>query len=167
MKRIIIAALVALLLMPVAANAQKRRGSRSRRPVATSNLTALERKVVGKHMLSLQWISWEYFGTANITKQADGTLRCTGEQLSRGDDSHIGDYLKIDGTVRIVSALDLEFTGTIRTKIYHINGGKPCIRDGYYEFASTQGRKYWRLQQMDNPCEGCVDYVDIYFNKTK
>lgn len=165
MRRIIAAVMVALLLMPVAANAQKRRSSRTRRAVATSNLTTLERKVVGKHMLSLQWISWEYFGTANITKQADGTLRCTGEQLSRGDDSHIGDYLKIDGTVRIVSALELEFTGTIRTKIWHINNGEEVVREGTFTFLSTQGRKYWRLQQMKNPADECTDYIDIYFKR--
>lgn len=165
MKKIIVALLVALLLIPTAASAQKRRGSRARKPVAASNLTTLERKVVGKHMLSLQWISWEYFGTCNITKQADGTLRCTGEQLSRGDDSRIGDYLKIDGTVRIVSALELEFTGTIRTKIYHINNGEEVVRDGTFTFLSTQGRKYWRLQQMQNPADDCTDYVDIYFKR--
>jgi len=164
MKKIITAVLVALLLMPMAANAQKRRGSSARR-TTTSSLTKLERKVVGKHMLSLQWISWSYFGTATITKEDDGTLRCTGEQLSRGDDSHIGDYLKIDGTVRIVSALELEFTGTIRTKIWHINNGDEVVREGTFTFLSTNGRKYWRLQQMENPADGCTDYVDIYFKR--
>lgn len=163
MKKVIIAVLAALLLLPMAADAQRNRRTPARRQTAQSGLTALERKVVGKHMLSLQWISWEYFGTCNITKQADGTLRCKGEQLSRGDDSHIGDYLKIDGTVRIVSALELEFTGTIRTKIYHINGGEEVLREGTFTFLSTNGRKYWRLQQMQNPADECTDYVDIYF----
>ena len=27
----------------------------------------LEKQVIGKHMLSLQWISWEKFGTCEIT----------------------------------------------------------------------------------------------------
>lgn len=165
MKKIIIAVLAALLLFPVATNAQSRRGRTARRQTVTSNLTPLERKVVGKHLLSLQWISWDYYGTCNITKQKDGTLLCKGEQLSRGDDSHIGDYLKIDGTIRIVSALELEFTGTIRTKIYHINNGDEVVREGTFTFLSTQGRKYWRLQQMENPVDECVDYVDIYFKK--
>ncbi|MBQ7634083.1 MAG: hypothetical protein IJS89_00725 [Bacteroidaceae bacterium] len=163
MKKVIIAVLAALLLFPMAADAQRNRRTPARRQTTQSGLTALERKVVGKHMLSLQWISWEYFGTCTITKQADGTLRCKGEQLSRGDDSHIGDYLKIDGTVRIVSALELEFTGTIRTKIYHINGGEEVLREGTFTFLSTNGRKYWRLQQMKNPADECTDYVDIYF----
>ena len=167
MKKIFIALLAVLLLLPATADAQRRRNSRGRRTTTatTSNLTPLERKVVGKHMLSLQWISWEYFGTANITKQADGTLRCTGEQLSRGDDSHIGDYLKIDGMVRIISELELEFTGTIRTKIYHINNGDEVVREGTFTFLSTQGRKYWRLQQMKNPADECTDYIDIYFKR--
>lgn len=163
MKKVIFAVLTVLLLLPMTADAQRNRRTPTRRQTTQSGLTALERKVVGKHMLSLQWISWEYFGTCNITKQPDGTLRCKGEQLSRGDDSHIGDYLKIDGTVRIVSALELEFTGTIRTKIYHINRGEEVLREGTFTFLSTNGRKYWRLQQMKNPADECTDYIDIYF----
>lgn len=179
MKKFLIVLLAAVLLAPAAANAQKRKSQTSKtktsqtvkrtkktKPTsATASLTPLERKVVGKHMLSLQWISWKYFGTATITKEADGTLRCTGEQLSRGDDSHLGDYLKLDGTVRIVSEKELEFTGSIRTKIWHIAGGEEVERAGTFTFLSTEGRKYWRLQDMKNPIDGCTDYVDIYFKR--
>ena len=151
MKKFLIVLLAAVLLVPVAANAQKRKSqtgktktsqtvkrTKKTKPTSTTaSLTPLERKVVGKHMLSLQWISWKYFGTATITKEADGTLRCTGEQLSRGDDSHIGDYLKLDGTVRIVSEKELEFTGSIRTKIWHIAGGEEVERAGTFTIDGT------------------------------
>ncbi|MBP3227363.1 MAG: hypothetical protein J6M53_01115 [Bacteroidaceae bacterium] len=160
MKRATIALLAILLLLPMAASAQK---SSSGKPATPKNIKALERKVLGKHFLTLQWISWEYLGTVKITKASDGTLRCKGEQLSRGDDSHIGDYLKIDGTMRIISALELEFTGTIRTKIWHINNGNEVVREGTFTFLSTQGRRYWRLQQKKNPADGCIDYIDISF----
>ena len=55
--------------------ASKRVKKKTKRKVET-----VEQKVLGKHMCSLQWISWDYFGTVNITKQPDGTLRCVGGQ---------------------------------------------------------------------------------------
>jgi hypothetical protein len=30
-------------------------------------------------------------------------------------------------------------------------------------FKITGKRKYWRMQQFDNPCDEAADYVDIYF----
>ena len=176
MKKLVIISLAILFFTPCVVTAQtktskkakttqtyKRKATKKKNTQA--GLTPLERKVVGKHMLSLQWISWDYFGTAEITKGTDGVYYCKGEQLSRGDDSHIGDYLKIDGTIRIISELELEFTGTIRTKIYHINNGDEVVREGTFTFLSTQGRKYWRMQDMINPADGCTDYVDIYFKR--
>ena len=131
-----------------------------RRPGAArpSSLSALERKVVGRHMLSLQWISWDYFGTCNITKEADGRLRCVGEQLSK---EHPGDYLKLDGYVSIVDEKHLIFDGDIIIKVYHLNNGEEYIRSGQYDFVSTQNRKYWRAQNLE-VIDAC-DYVDIYF----
>lgn len=172
MKKLIIIAFAIMFTMPSMVSAQNRFAKKTkttqnykRKNLTNASLTPLERKVIGKHMLSLQWISWDYFGTANITKGSDGTLYCKGEQLSRGDDSHIGDYLKIDGTIRIISEKELEFTGTIRTKIYHINNGDEVVREGTFTFLATQGRKYWRLQEMKNPADECTDYVDIYFKR--
>lgn len=48
-------------------------------------------------------------------------------------------------------------------QISHINGGEPCVREGEMTFAITRKRKYWRLQEMQNPCDTATDYVDIYF----
>ena len=48
-------------------------------------------------------------------------------------------------------------------KISHINGGKPCAREGAMTFKITGKRRYWRLQEMNNPCDGVTDYVDIFF----
>lgn len=172
MKKLVIIALAMMFAAPSVATAQNRATKKhkttqtsKRKNTTKTSFTALENKVVGKHMLSLQWISWKYFGTANITKNSDGTYYCKGEHLSRGDDSHIGDYLKIDGTIRIISERELEFTGTIRTKIYHINNGDEVLREGTYTFLASQGRKFWRLQDMKNPADGCIDYVDIYFKR--
>jgi hypothetical protein len=120
----------------------------------------LERKVIGRHMLSLQWISWEKFGTATVTKESDGRLRCVGSQYS--DDKK--DYLLLDGYIEIVSAVHLKFTGTIKTRVYHLNNGNEYVREGTFDFKSTNGRRYWREQEMKGP-DGVTDYVDIYFKR--
>ncbi|MBR5687135.1 MAG: hypothetical protein IKX36_04170 [Prevotella sp.] len=159
MKKYLILLLLSFVVVGV--NGQTKKRTTKRKATVTQRARTPEQMVIGKHMLSLQWISWDYYGTCNITKQPDGTLRCKGEQLSREND----DYLRIDGEISIVDAKHLVFTGTIATKIYHINNGQECLREGTFDFESTQNRKYWRLQQMENPCDMCADYVDIYFKR--
>ncbi len=136
-------------------------GSATTSKSTMKSTTAMDKKLVGKHMLSLQWISWDYFGSVNITKEGNNYYRCVGEQQSR---EHKGDYVKLDGYITAVDDLNLEFTGTIKTKVYHLNGGEEFLREGTYHFKSTQGRKYWRMQEMDGP-DGVVDYVDIYMKR--
>jgi hypothetical protein len=114
--------------------------------------------LLGKHKLSLQWISWDYFGTATVT-QKNGVLYLKGKQTGRQTE----DYLTVDGTVTEISAKEFKFDGKIVTKISHNNGGQECVREGAMTFRITGKRKYWRLAEMDSPCEGITDYVDIYF----
>ncbi len=119
-----------------------------------------KKMLLGKHLLSLQWISWDYFGTANITNKA-GVLYLKGEQKQHGGN----DFVKIDGTITSIDKNEFKFNGTIVIQINHINGGKSCTRSGEMTFALTGKRKYWRLQEMTNPCDEVTDYVDIYFRK--
>lgn len=114
--------------------------------------------LLGKHLLSLQWISWDYFGSANVANKR-GVFYLQGEQKQHGGT----DYVKVDGTITEINAKNFKFDGVIEMQISHINGGAPCRREGEMTFAVTGKRKYWRLQEMDNPCEGVTDYVDIYF----
>lgn len=125
-------------------------------------------KFVGNHMLSLQWISWKKFGKAVITKGSEeGVYNIIGRQGTDCCDEYKGrengDYLSIEGTLRKIDDKHLIFNGTITTRIYHIEGGNECVREGEFHFEATDGRKYWRMQEMENPCDHCVDYVDIYF----
>ena len=114
---------------------------------------------IGKHAISLQWISWEKPGSAQITKAKDGTYRIVGRQ--RSDDRQ--DSLRIDGRLTVISPKELRFKGKIITRIHHIHEGAPCLREGDYTFLITGKRRYWRLQEMLN-CSGVeTDYVDIYF----
>lgn len=122
------------------------------------------KKLVGKHKLSLQWISWDYFGAATITNKkcsssAERCYRLTGAQKGRGN----SDFLKINGTILSIDSKQFKFKGTIETQVSHINGGKPCVRSGEFTFKITGTRKYWRMAEMDNPCDPVADYVDLYF----
>ena len=114
--------------------------------------------LLGKHKVSLQWISWDYFGTANITNK-NGIIYLKGEQKQRKGT----DYVRIDGVITEINAKDFKFDGTIITQISHINNGEPCTRTGEMTFRITGKRKYWRMQEIDNPCDNAADYVDIYF----
>ncbi len=118
-----------------------------------------EKLIIGKHPMTLQWISWDYTGTVNIVKE-NNIISCVGVQNSRSDNK---DYLKIEGTIEIINEKEFLLRGTVRTKIYHINNGNECLRKGTLRFKSTKGRQYWRMREMTNPCDGVTDYVDIYF----
>lgn len=118
--------------------------------------------LMGKHLLSLQWIGAEKPGSIAVTED-HGLLRISGVQ--RDDAS--GDYLKVDGKIRRVGVKEFTFCGVILTKVSYINGGKECRRSGQFRFAVRGERKYWRMQEKDNPCDKTeygpiVDYIDIY-----
>jgi hypothetical protein len=114
--------------------------------------------LLGRHKLSLQWISWDYFGAATVAERR-GVLSLKGSQRQREGT----DYVTIDGVITSIDAKEFSFSGKIIMQISHINGGKPCVRSGDFTFKITGKRKYWRMQQIDNPCDQAADYVDIYF----
>lgn len=123
------------------------------------NDNAGAKMLLGKHLFSLQWISWDYFGKATVTRPK-GVYMLKGEQRGRGEST---DFVTIEGTIKSIDAKEFLFDGTIVTQISHINGGLPCTRQGEFTFKITGKRKYWRLMQMGNPCDSVTDYVDIYF----
>jgi hypothetical protein len=114
--------------------------------------------LLGRHKISLQWISWDYFGTANVTERK-GIFYLKGRQDGRKST----DFVSVDGVITSIDDKEFAFTGKIVSQISHIFGGKPCTRDGEMTFRITGKRKYWRMQEIDNPCDEAADYVDIYF----
>jgi hypothetical protein len=131
---------------------------------STSKIDAAARaRLVGTHRLSLQWISWGELSDAGraIVTDRGGTLSIRGEQVGRGDS--VGDYVRIDGRIVAATRDGFTFEGDVLTRVSHIAGGTECRRHGTFHFATTLGRKYWRLQEMDNPCDSATDYVDVYF----
>ncbi len=116
---------------------------------------AAKKKLLGAHLLTLQWIESKQAGKATVTDK-DGLLSLEGEQR-KGTDA-----VTVKGVITKVAKTTFTFDGTIVTTVSHINGGKACERKGEMTFAITQKRKYWRLQQMDNPCAKVADYVDVF-----
>jgi hypothetical protein len=116
----------------------------------------------GAHMLSVQWISWDNLkqaGKAQVHKKEGDLYNIKGEQRSKDGK----DFVTIDGTLQVTSPTELLFKGTIRTQVSDENQGNLCEKTGTYHFLTTQGRKYWRLQEMYNCDKNSVDYVDIFF----
>ena len=118
------------------------------------------KNILGKHLCSLQWISWKDFGTVTISQGSDKTVHVKGGQKSKTN----SDYLQIDGILTVINPLHLKFNGEIITCVDHINNGKPVKRKGTYNFTVAGQRRYWRMQETNNPKDGCCDYVDIYFD---
>lgn len=119
--------------------------------------SAAEKRLLGRHMFSLQWISWKKFGTATVSRNEEGRLLIDARQALNGDE------VTLTGQLSTIDAQTFVVDGELRTKVSHINGGNVCARSGSFTFKATGKRKYWRLQEMENPCDGVVDYVDIYF----
>lgn len=117
------------------------------------------KKLLGQHLFSLQWISWDHFGRATVTSKG-GIYKIFGEQKGRGNT----DFVQVEGVITRIDAKEFWLDGKVTTQVSHINGGKPCVRDGEdIVFRITGTRKYWRMTEIDNPCEAVADYVDIYF----
>jgi hypothetical protein len=131
---------------------------------AANGLDAAARaRLVGEHLLTLQWIGWGDLSTAGKLVVADrgDTLTANGEQTGNGENA--GDYLRINGRIVAADRDGFVFEGEIAMRVHHIADGAECKRTGTFTFKTRAGRKYWRLQEMDNPCDSVTDYVDVYF----
>jgi hypothetical protein len=71
-------------------------------------------------------------------------------------------FVKIKGFMAIVSNKHMNFTGELTQSISDNDNGKPYTRKGTKTFASKDGGKTYRLQDMVNG-SGFVDYIDIHF----
>lgn len=121
---------------------------------------AAKRKLLGVHGFTCQWVQWgRDKGKVEITEERD-RLRMQGEQVSK----QTGDRVQIDGEILEVQATSFRFRGRIVLQVSHLNGGRPCERNGDFEFQVRGGRTFWRMHPMENPCDPpVVDYVDVHF----
>ncbi len=118
-------------------------------------------QLLGKHKFALQWISWDRWAEFGDLHAIDrqGTIFIKGRQ-AKGDD-----YIEIDGRVLNIKAYEFTFQGRIVTRVSHKHQGQPCERNGTMLFKITGTRKYWRLQEMQSPCDTTTDYVDIFLRR--
>ncbi len=126
---------------------------------------AQKKKLLGRHALSLQWISWDDLrkaGSAVVAEDSRGVITLKGEQKGFGKGK--SDYLKVNGTITQINANGFKFHGRILTSASEANDGKECVRDGDMNFSIKGSRKYWRLVESKNPCSEVTDYVDLFFN---
>jgi len=119
---------------------------------------AMAKKLMGRHAVTLQWLgtgTLKDAGKAEV-KKVDGEWHLAGRQETAEG------FVEVDGIVTSVDIDGFDFRGKIVTQVTFLNGGKACPREGDFTFLKKGKRKYWRLQQMDNPCDTATDYVDIY-----
>lgn len=130
---------------------------------ATGLDDAARARLVGDHALTLQWLGWGDLDSAGklVVEDRGDTLSMTGEQNGEGENT--GDYLRLTGKIVSASRDGFVFVGDITTRVNHIAGGAECKRSGTFTFTTKGARKYWRMQEMTNPCDPVTDYVDVYF----
>jgi hypothetical protein len=115
-------------------------------------------QLLGKHKFQLHWISWNRWKDfAELT-----VIERKGRLIIKGRQQKGGDYLEIDGFASEIDDRQFTFEGTIITRVSYKNNGNPCRREGTMTFKIVGKRKYWRLQEMQSPCDETTDYVDIF-----
>jgi hypothetical protein len=112
-------------------------------------------KKVHEYPLTLQWID------ATPGKIIFSQVK-KDEFSVRGWQKKDKDRLEMDGKLFILDKKTLQFDGRILTHVSYIAGGKECVRTGTFTFRKMGTRKYYRMKEMDNPCDGVVDYIDIF-----
>jgi hypothetical protein len=122
-----------------------------------TNDEAAKKLLLGEHKLSLQWLD-KAPGKVIVTDK-NGMLTMTGEAKEQKG----GGYVRIDGVITEVAAKTFKFRGKITTLVSHIADGKACDRNGEYNFLIKGPRAFWRMQEINNPCDEAADYVDIYW----
>jgi hypothetical protein len=161
------AMLLSTAMMGVAVAAQPASNTSSRKPPAAASANGLDAtakaKLVGEHAFGVQWLDWGNLSkTGRLMVEDRGkVLQVQGEQIGRGENE--GDYLKMSGKIISASKDGFVFEGEILVRVHHNANGEECKRSGRFNFKTRAGRKYWRLQEMDSPCDGVTDYVDVYF----
>lgn len=113
---------------------------------------------IGEHRIGVQWLEPGKPGKARVSRVSDDRFKISGQQSGETKD----DYLRIDGTLTVVSNRKLLFEGSILLKYSFINRGKECRREGRFHFTAPDGKKYWRLEEQ-RTCGDVTDYIDLYF----
>jgi hypothetical protein len=111
--------------------------------------------ILGRKKLTIQWIHTD--GFIDFVKE-DGTIEVYGYQSEIG-----GDYLKIEGELKILSNIEYILIGSIESRIGNVCNGEIITKEGYFIFKKWNKRPYFRMQNArEEPCFDSYDYIDIY-----
>ena len=115
---------------------------------------ALKRLLAGPGA-SLQWL--DIYG--QLQAEAIGPYVFLDLQVSSGYEG-----FTLRGILTDIDAKGFGFQGSFSTQVSRIAGGQNCQRGlGNYRFVVYPGAPMWRMVQMDNPCDGVVDYLDLHW----
>lgn len=114
-------------------------GFYARNKPVTASLPAIRTGTRDIEIFWAEWMSWDKPGKATITKLENGKYKITGKQLGRDKKG----YMSIDGTLKMVSASQMEFEGTIISQEEIINEGKLCKREGKIKFTKSKRFNKW------------------------
>jgi len=118
----------------------------------------------GDHVLTLQWLqNGNGVGRATLSPDSDGRWHIEGHQEERYKGER--NTLDLAGTIRVLNPRELEFTGTITTRVSYLNGGVPYERHGTFRMKAWGARTFWRMQGMTEPDgnDRVTDYIDLHF----
>jgi hypothetical protein len=120
------------------------------------SLTA--RLLEGRHGFRLQWITYNNTPNGSVRVWREGTAyRIAGEQR----DATRNDYVRLEGYVTEIRAREFVVEGVLATRVASIYGGAECSRSGPFTFRRTGTRAFFRVKEMENPCDPVTDYVDL------
>jgi uncharacterized caspase-like protein len=110
-----------------------------------------------KRLLGAHWLNYNHCcGTGvAMVRPENGELSLWGRIKAETDS------VFLSGKVSIVDENTFYLEGRIVTTV--AESQSPCVRRGRFTFKIRGDRRYWRLQQISNPCSDITDYVDIYY----
>lgn len=125
--------------------------------IQSDSINRIRARYLGDHLFSCYFIGQdEQFGRVNI-REEQGVFYLNGKHENKSN------WVRIDGTIRIISMRKFEFTGTITA--YNKSESNPnCTWKGSTIFWASGSRVYWRTQ--DQTCFSHTGDMDIYFNKS-
>ncbi len=118
---------------------------------------ATRKLLAGEHKLTLQWLD-KAPGKATVTN-SNGTLAIKGEAKEQTGTG----FVKVDGVITEIGPKAFKIKGTIVTRVSYINKGQACERKGDFHFLIKGPRAFFRMREINNPCDEAADYVDIYW----
>jgi len=125
--------------------------------IVNDSINKIRERYLGDHLFSCYFIGQdEQFGKVTI-QETNGVFSINGRHENKGN------YVKIEGTIKILSMRRFEFTGTITA--YNKSEANPsCTWRGKTIFWASGTRRYWRTQ--DHDCFTHTGDMDIYFNRS-